>query len=263
MQSRFTQFVCIAALVTPALTIPAAAQAQMTQTANGYLFRLQSTAGKKLDFLMQTSHHMAMPNMPGMPANMRNMSNMSLSSPIHEVITAVHGDVLTLSMTSGPAQMNGRPMGKARTIVMKMKNDGEIIGSSASGMQNMSFGDLFAHPIQIGHTYVIPFSIKGAPGSPFSMTGSDKIKFVGFKQYNGIRTAQFDVIFSGSSSFSAGHPGSGTAHMQGTGVQLISVADGWPERFKMTTTQTMGNMGGKARGMPSMKTTMIITMTRK
>ena len=255
MQSRFTKFVCIAALVIPALAIPAVAQAQMTQTANGYLFRLQSAAGKKLDFVMMLSQHIEMPNIPGMPANMRNMPNMSLSLPVQEVITAVHGDVLTVSM-------NGKVIGKARTMMMKMKNDGETFGGSVLGMPDMSFGDIFAHLIQIGHTYSVPFSTKSAPGSSFPMTGVNKIKFVGFTVYHGIRSARFDVIITSSSSLQPGHPGVETTIVHGSGALLISVADGWPERIKMiTTSRTIGNQVGLGAGMPTM--TMTMTMTRK
>ena len=255
--SLFTLFLLPASIVFNS----SASHAQITNSGKGYLVRIAGHPGEKISYAFTTSFKM--------PATMsKSFPDSAVTMSVTEKILKVHGDVYTIQMTMRNMKTSGKNMPSSqiyanKPIITKMKSDGQVVGGTMPMMENMSFGSLYLKPLQIGHTYSVPVSSPNPLMSMFGMKMLDKITFVGFKMFHGIKTAEMRISLTGTSSGGAQTSHMPKAYVTSTGTELLSVSDGWPEYMSMKSSTQMPGMGtGKMRSTP-IHMTMNMTMIRK
>lgn len=262
MSSHITRLFTLLLLAASVVSNPSLSHAQITKSGSGYLVRIQAHPGEKIVYIFSSSYNM--------PASMDKLPfpKSAITMAATEKILKVTGDLYTIQMTMSDMKTNGKKMSSSQTLanqkfITKMRSDGQVVGGNMPMIQSMNFGNVYLKPIQIGHTYTIPISSKGSMMSMLGMKMQDKMTFVGFKIYHGIKTAEMLLSYKGTSS-----GGAQTSHMPntkiiGTGTELLSVSDGWPVYMNMKSTSQMPGMGTGKMKSTLTHITMDMTMTRK
>ena len=202
------------------LTGMQSAKAQVTQSGGGYLFRQKYSKGQVIRYAINGSSS-------GAGQNMKITMGMTMK------VTAVKNGVATVVMTRDAGSMNGKSLGKAETVTLRMDNRGHVIGDgSGQGLEGLS-AVLPEKPIRIGETFT---TNTGAMSGGMGQNVKATFKFLGLKTYNGQKVAQFTT--SGTVS--------GQVQAKSTGFMLISVADGQLVSAKTDTSVAANQKGNKS-----------------
>lgn len=233
------------------------AYAQISHSDKGYTFRLKAKLGETLNYMLST--HQEMSNTPeefGMQAT-------DMSMTIKDTCIGIKGDLLTMKTVCSPYRMNGHIFGKSTVSETKMKRDGDVVVNGFSGMPSMNLGKLYDHPLQVGKTYKLPVSIRSSNKSTVKVIEYETVKFVGFSHYKGHQTAKFQLNFNSTVTIKMKNVNRAVSKAKGTEIELISVADGWPEYIKIRSNSTSEMPALSNSSFHASNLTMITTMERE
>jgi hypothetical protein len=196
------------------------ADAQVTRSGNGYLFRQKYTKGQTIRYNMTMEQQGAAQGQA-----------MKIAMPMTQTVRDVNKGVADLTIRVGPMTMNGRPMGEAQTLNLKMDARNQIVGG-ASGPSGQMQAVLPQGAIRVGQTWTSDMPLQGMPGG-----GNAKAtyKFNGIKNVGGRQVAEVGVTFTTT----------GSPSMTGNGTMLILVSDGSLQRSNLTMSTSMKGQDGR------------------
>lgn len=191
-----------------------AAEAQVTQRGNGYLFRQKFTPGQTLRYTFRVNTIGAMPG---------SNKPMTLVMPMAMKVVSVRAGIATMSITRGAMSMNGQRMGANTSppVTIKMNNQGKVVQGPAGSSGSLAV--LPANPVPVGGTWTstVPIPQMGQAKATY--------KFLGISNVGGRPVARIGMSMSSL----------GATRMSGTGTTLISVADGSAVSANMNMNLTM------------------------
>lgn len=215
----------------------ASANAQVTKSGNGFLFRLKYKAGQTISYNMITEAKF--PN--------SKVSLMKATMPMIVKIQGVKKDSAQAAFTLGPTMLTevvdlstNPPKTKTREAVKQTKATAEIdsrnrISRSKSGatatidMFNLTFPERAIKP---GMTWDAVAS--GQVANLGNVSAKTKYRFVGVKTINGISVAELAVELSGTQ---------GNTILTGKGTILLRTADGTYQSSTMSVVAHPSNSG--------------------
>jgi hypothetical protein len=174
----------------------ASADAQVTQSGNGYLLRTKYTKGQTLKYT--TTSSVQMPPQGNQPAQ-----PLRLEMPIVLRVTEVNAKESKIEATLGPATMGGSQVQPATKMDMALDNRNR---ASASGARTL-VAELPDKPVRVGETWTTNAPIPDMVGGGASGTVNATYKFNGLKTINNRRVAEITYTLSG------GAKGNGTIHV--------------------------------------------------
>jgi hypothetical protein len=213
------------------------AGAQITQSGNGYLFRMKYTRGQKMNYVMNSEN--SNPAMPG--------GGGAMTVPVTMTVLDVKGKVATIRLDIGPVTMGGKEVVKKQSSEVQMDDRGRLVGKSGAPMAALSQlgAGIPEKPIKIGDSFVV--NQKGSAGSMGNMNTKTTYKFLGIKTLGNRKVAQMSITLSSG----------GSMNMKGSGTVLFDMTDGSLVSQKMDTQVTMAPPGQSGQSMTmSMKTNM-------
>ena len=178
----------------------AIASAQVSKVGSSYLFRQKFVAGGKIKYITVISQSMGA------------QGGISMMMPFSQRIKSVAKGIASLSVTVGPAALNGKSMGKSTSYDMKVNALGQVVGGPQGGAQGVTAFP--PKPIRFGQTWTATVPAPGMGGETSTATAT--YKFLKMGSLNGKSAAIVSVNLSSTGQFS----------LSGTGISYLSAADG-------------------------------------
>lgn len=187
----------------PFILVATLAQGQIKRVGSGYLFRQKYTAGTQIKYITVVSQGMG------------GKTGISMTMPFLQRITAVSKNVASITVTVGPASLNGKPMGKTSSFEMRVNSQGLVVGGPQGAAQGVTAFPL--KPIKVGQTWT---AVVPAPGmGNQASTATATYKFLKMGSVKGKPVAVVAVSLSSQGGFALS--GSGVSYLSGEDGSLI------------------------------------------
>ena len=199
-----------------------AANAQVTQKGGGYLFRQKFTPGQTLRYGVDSSA--SAPGIAMGGGSFKIQMGMSMS------VLSVSNGVATVKLTRDAMSLNGKSQGKPETSTMKIDSRGQTVITGTK--HGASIGPILPEkPLKIGDVFTSEGG--GMTGMQGGMNVKTTYRFIGLKNYNGKRVAQFSLVSDTT----------GEVRGSTSGFLLYSMADGQIVSASTDTKMSMKQQG--------------------
>ncbi|MEP6755814.1 MAG: hypothetical protein ABJA67_09960 [Chthonomonadales bacterium] len=216
--------------------VSGSAHSQISSTPDGHLFRLKLVKGATFNYQLTSS-----------------AEGVKLVAPVKFTYTNVAGDVADVSVTSGPAMINGASQAPANTSKAKINSMGKPIGKDVDSLGSIA-GVIFpARRMKVGESIsqTIPVNF----GSQ-ALKVTTVHKFLGDRKVGIRRAAAFKVTVSATGKMKV-EGENAILSVNGTGTKLFDVTDGHLLSSNISQTITTKSKDKK------MSTTNVVEIIRK